>query len=161
VTCDPIPLLDGPQDVATLRNILNVLILQINALWECLDNAFGNADHACVIDGGGSAITTGIKLDIGPYDYDLNWGAVTLIADQSGSIQLDFVTQPYSSYTPGGGSSIVASAPPKIVSDVKSRDITLTGWTKSFPAGTVMTISVTSAATIQRVEIVLQYDRPI
>ncbi len=156
MTCDPIPLLDGPQDVATLRKILNDLILRINALQDCLDNN----DFACVIDGGGSTITTGIKLDFGPWDYDVTFGACTLIADQAGAIELDIKTQTYASYTPGAGSSIVGAAPPKITATAaKSRDVTLTGWTKEFPAGTVATISVTSVTTIQRLEIVLQYTR--
>jgi hypothetical protein len=107
------------------------------------------------LDGGGAVLTTGA---IGKYIYIpiactiVGW---TLMAAQSGSVQLDvFMNNPGSTYPPT--TSIVASAPPLLSSDNYEHNTTLSGWTTSIPADRVMGISVTSVTTIQ--ELVLQLD---
>ncbi|MBU2060165.1 MAG: hypothetical protein KKB38_20840, partial [Gammaproteobacteria bacterium] len=81
-----------------------------------------------IIDGGGSAITTGLKGFI-----ELPWAGtierVSLLADQSGSIVIDIWKDTYANFPPTDADSITASAPPTISSATKAEDETLTGWT--------------------------------
>lgn len=100
------------------------------------------------IDGGGSAITTGIK---GYRSFPV---AATIIgwrilADQPGDVEFDILKDPFASYPPT--TSIVAAAPPEITGVDSGEDTTLTGWTTSVSAGDVFGFEVVSAATIERV----------
>jgi hypothetical protein len=105
------------------------------------------------IDGGGSAITTSAKADqYVPYNAVIS--AVTLVADQSGSVQLDIKKCAFGGF-PGSLTSIVASAAPTLSSAQTNRDTTLSGWTTSIAAGDVLEWSVTSVSTIQRLNAVL------
>lgn len=100
-----------------------------------------------IIDGGGSAITTGIKgaLEI-PFACTIN--RATLLADQSGSIVIDIWKQAYADYPPENAQSITASAPPTIsASAAMSQDSTLTGWTTAIAAGDCLMFNVDSVAT--------------
>ena len=100
-----------------------------------------------VIDGGGSAITTGVKGDLYiPFACTIT--ASTLIADVSGSVVLDLLLS--ASYATTPTVSIVASAPPTLSAALTAQDATLTGWTVSVAAGSRLRYSVTSAATITR-----------
>lgn len=109
-----------------------------------------------VIDGGGSAITTGIKLDLS-VDFDCTLTSVTALADQSGSIQVDIWKDTYANYPPVNGDSITASTPVTISAASKSRDTTLTGWTTAIASGDTLRFNVDSATSIQRVTIVLAF----
>lgn len=108
-----------------------------------------------VIDGGGSAITTGNKgfLEI-PFACTIT--QATALADQSGSIVVDVWKDTYANYPPTDADSITASAPVTISSATKSQDATLTGWTTSVAAGDVLGFNVDSASTITRVTIALK-----
>ncbi len=108
-----------------------------------------------VIDGGGSAITTGVKgyLEI-PFACTIN--RVTLLADQSGSIVVDVWKDTYANYPPVDADSITASAVPAISGATKDQDSTLTGWTTAISAGDILGFNVDSIATCQRVTISLK-----
>ena len=111
-----------------------------------------------VIDGGGSAISTGVKGDVLlPFSGTIT--EATLLADQSGDIVVDLWLQAYASFPPTVAQTITASAKPTIAADVKSRDSTLTGWTTAFAAGDVLRINVDSAATITRATLSLSVTR--
>lgn len=100
-----------------------------------------------IIDGGGSAITTGVKGDLYiPFACTIT--ASTLIADQTGSVVLDLKLS--ASYATTPTTSIVASAPPTLSSASTAQDVTLTGWTVSVAAGSRLRYSVTSVSTITR-----------
>ncbi len=133
------------SDAATARATLGVDITSIEV----------------VIDGGGSTITTGVKLDVEvPFACTIN--RVTMLADQSGSIVVDIAKDTYANYPPtfgGGGDSITASAKPTITTATKSQDSTLTGWTTSISAGDTLRFNVDSATTIQRVTVSLKVTR--
>lgn len=106
------------------------------------------------IDGSGAAITTGIKGDIYiPYSGTIS--AVTMLADQSGSIVVDVWKIAYGSYPATVANKITASAPPTITTATKSQDTTLTGWTTSITAGDTIRFNVNSATTITRLNLVL------
>lgn len=115
-----------------------------------------------VIDGGGSALTTGMKgyLEV-PYACTIS--QATLLADQSGSVVVDIFRSTYSAFAPPthpvSGDKLTASAPPTISSATKSQDATLTGWTTSLAAGDVLGFNVNSATTVTRVTCSLKVTR--
>ena len=115
-----------------------------------------------VIDGGGSALTTGIKgyLEV-PYACTIT--QASLLADQSGSVVVDIFRSTYSAFAPPthpvSGDKLTASAPPTISSATKSQDATLTGWTTSLAAGDVLAFNVNSATTVTRVTCSLKVTR--
>jgi hypothetical protein len=107
-----------------------------------------------MIDGGGSAITTGVKGDLYiPFSGTIT--GVVLVADQAGSIVIDLWKDSYANYAPTDADSITASAPPTLSSAAKSKDTTLTGWTTSLAADDLLRINVDSASTLTRVTLIL------
>ena len=108
-----------------------------------------------VIDGGGSAITTGQKghLEI-PFACTIQ--QVTMLADQSGSIVVDIWKDSYANFPPTVADTITASAKPTIITAQKSQDSTLTGWTTAITAGDVLAFNVDSVTTIERVIVSLK-----
>lgn len=111
-----------------------------------------------VIDGGGSAITTGVKgfIEI-PFACDII--AVRLLADQSGSIVVDIWNDTYANYPPTVADTITASAIPTISTATKSEDVTLTGWTTAISEGDILGFNVDSITTLQRVTLSLTVNR--
>jgi hypothetical protein len=111
-----------------------------------------------VIDGGGSAIATGIKGDI-----EIPWAGVinqvTMLADQSGSIVVDIWKDSYANFPPEDADSITAAAPPTITTATKSQDSTLTDWTTAVAAGDILRFNVDSCDTITRVTVSLKITR--
>lgn len=111
-----------------------------------------------VIDGGGSAITTGVKGFI-EVPYAGTIVAATMLADQSGSIVIDVWKDTYANYPPTVADTITAAAKPTITTATKSQDTTLTGWTTSIAAGDILGFNVDSITTITRVTLVLKISR--
>ena len=111
-----------------------------------------------VIDGGGSAITTGEKghLEI-PFDCTIL--QASLLADQSGSIVVDIWKDVYANFPPTVADTITASAKPTLSSAQKAQDSTLTGWTTTITAGDVLAFKVDSATTVTRVVLSLKCRR--
>jgi hypothetical protein len=122
---------------------------------EASESAGGAGGIIFIIDGGGSAITTGIKGDI-EVPFACSILRATLLADATGSIVVDIWKDSYANFPPTNDDSITASAPPTITSGVKSQDTTLSGWTKSISAGEVLRFNVDSAATVTRVTVSLK-----
>lgn len=111
---------------------------------------------AITIDGGGVALTTGQKA----YLRMLRAGTIsawTILADRVGSIAFDLFKSTFAGYPPVA--SIVAAAPPQLVTTDHGESSTLTGWTISVAAGDVLGVSITSVATIQRVTLQLDWQR--
>ena len=108
-----------------------------------------------IIDGGGSAIPTGVKgyIEV-PFAMEIE--GVTLLADQSGSVVVDIWKDTYANYPPTDADSITASAVPTISTATKSQDLTLTGWTKVVAAGDVLGYNVDSITTIERVTVAIR-----
>lgn len=112
------------------------------------------------IDGGGSAITTGVKGYI-EVPYACGIDRYTMLADQSGSAVVDIWKCTYSQFDAGAthpvtGDKITASAPPTITTATKGQSATLTGWTTNITAGDIIGFSVTSATTITRLTVQLK-----
>jgi hypothetical protein len=108
-----------------------------------------------IIDGGGAAITTGVKGDVHiPFGCTITeW---TLLADQSGSIVVDIWKDTYANAPPVVGDSITASAKPTLSSAAKNQSSTLTGWSPAITANSVLRFNVDSATTVQRVTLSLK-----
>jgi len=111
-----------------------------------------------VIDGGGSEITDGIKGDL-EIPFNCTIQRVTLLADVSGSIVVDIWVDTYALYAPTDADSITASAVPTISSAIKSQDITLSGWTTSLSAGSIIRYNVDSCTTITRCTVSLVVEK--
>lgn len=116
-----------------------------------------------IIDGGGSAIATGMKGYL-QVDFAGTITQATLLADQSGSIVIDIWKCAYADFDAGSthpvvGDSITAAAKPTISADTKSQDATLTGWTTSFAAGDILAFNVDSITTVTRVTVDLKVNR--
>lgn len=108
-----------------------------------------------IIDGGGSAITTGQKGHLRiPFACTIN--RVTMMADQSGSIVVDIWKDTYANFPPDNADTITSATPPTITTAQKSEDSTLTGWTTAIAADDILAFNVDSCATIQRVTISLK-----
>lgn len=106
------------------------------------------------VDGGGSALTTGVKGCF-PIITGGTITSATLLADQTGSMVMDVWVDTYANYPPTDADSITASAPPTISSATKSQDVTLTGWTKIVGNDRTVCYNIDSAATITRATLVL------
>lgn len=103
-----------------------------------------------IIDGGGSAITTGVKgfLEI-PFDFTITgW---TLLADASGSIVIDVWKDTYANFPPVVGDTIAGSEKPTLSSVQKNQDLSLSTWTTAITAGDILAFNVDSATTVTRV----------
>jgi len=111
-----------------------------------------------IIDGGGSAITAGIKGDLEiPFACTiLTW---MLLADRSGSIQIDIWKNTYANYPPTVANTITGSAKPLISGAVKGQSSILTGWTTAINAGDTLRFNVDSAATIRRAVLSLKVQK--
>jgi len=133
----------------------------ISSNWAYDHKADGSAHQSNVItltfiiDGGGSAITTGQKghLEI-PFACTIT--QATLLADQSGSIVIDIWKDTYANFPPTVADTITASAKPTLSSAQKSQDSTLTGWTTAIAAGDILAFNVDSCTTCERVTLSLK-----
>lgn len=144
----------------TLYYSTDTLVLErsTGSAWESYSSS-GTTDGktrqiGITVDGGGAAITTGVK---GYRSFSVA-GTITkvrMLADQSGSVVIDIWKDTYANYPPTVADTITASAKPTISSATKSEDSTLTGWTTSVNAGDVFGFNVDSASAITRVTLEL------
>ena len=136
------------------------VVVQSDAiLWQNVGGGIGvQSTVAIVIDGGGSAIATGVVADIEmPFSGTIT--ACRVLADQTGSLVVDLWKDTYANFPPTDADSITASAPPTLSSSAKSEDTTLTGWTTAFSAGDIVRVNVDSATTVTRVTVSLTVTR--
>lgn len=118
---------------------------------------------AAILDGGGAVIETGVKAYLF-FDFACTINGWSLVADQTGSIVLDLWECTYAEFDAGAthpvnGDSITASAQPTITTSTKGQDTTLTGWTTSIAANSVLAINVDSVTDIERVTLALKITR--
>jgi hypothetical protein len=100
------------------------------------------------VDGAGSTPGTGIAGDsYVPVDCTIT--AAVMQATSAGSAVVDVWAAPLVVNTPPTiSNSIVASAPPTLVTAQSSIDTTLTGWSVSLTAGTALRFNLNSASTL-------------
>ena len=143
----------GGDLTVTGVSFLNNIGASSSRLFSVVD--IGTGTIILQIDGGGSAITTGIVADI-QVPYACTIESATILADQSGSIVIDVWKDTYANYPPTDADSIAASAVPTLSSATKSTDTTLTGWTTSIASGDTLRFNVDSASTVTRVVLILK-----
>lgn len=150
---------DGGADAVTVQNLGSGAATDGQVLKA--DGAGGLAfeDDSVVInfviDGGGSAITSGLKgfLEI-PFAMTITgW---TLLADQSGSIVIDVWKDSYANFPPTNLDSIAGSELPTLSAAQQAQDLSLTTWTTSVSAGDILAFNVDSVATVQRVTVAIR-----
>lgn len=112
-----------------------------------------------VIDGGGSAITTGVKGSV-RIDFDCVIEEVSVYSPkESGDIVVDIWKDTHANFPATDGDSITAAAPATLSAAQASNDATLTGWTTAITAGDHLIFNVDSAATTTNVTVDLKVRR--
>lgn len=103
------------------------------------------------IDGGGSAITTGIK---GQYTlpFDLTLYGYYLIADQSGSLVLDVW---YTNGIPSVTHTITGNQKPTLTTAQSQSNLVISAWYTNLQAGRTIFYNVDSATTVTRATLVI------
>lgn len=120
-----------------------------------LQNTIVNGSFGITIDGGGSAITTGVKGYITiPYNCVITgWD---IFSDVSGSIVVDVWKDIYANFPPTSGDTIAGSEKPTLSSGVKNQDNSLSTWTTSVSSGDIIAFNVDSASTLTRVNLTIK-----
>jgi hypothetical protein len=111
-----------------------------------------------IIDGGGSAITTGVKGHV-QVPFACTITECRLLADQSGTIAVDIWKDTYANFPPDNNDSITdTGTTPNIAAATKYEDTSLTNWTTSISAGDILAFNVDSnpATNITRCTVVLK-----
>jgi hypothetical protein len=115
-----------------------------------------------LIDGGGSAITTGIKGDL-VVDFACSIVSWTLLADQSGAIKIDVWKDVYANFPPTDADTITNGHEPEIAaSGTNAQDTDLSDWIANPPtiaAGDVLRFNVDSCTTITRATLAIKVQR--
>jgi len=117
-----------------------------------------DASIAIIIDGGGAEIAVGVHADL-EIPFDCTVTAVTLLADQVGSIVVDIWKDTYANYPPTNADTITAAAPPTIGAANKAQS-GIAGWTVAFAKGETLRYNVDSVTDIERVLVHLQVTKP-
>jgi hypothetical protein len=110
------------------------------------------------IDGGGSAISTGVKQYISiPYDCTITgW---ILVADVSGSIVIDVWKDTYANHPPTVADTIASTEKPTISSSTKGQNLALSAWTVGVQKGDVIGFNVDSCSTITKATLTILVQR--
>lgn len=110
------------------------------------------------VTGGGAVLDTGVCFRI-RIEFACTITAVTLGADQTGSIVFDIWKDSQANYPPTVADTITASAKPTLSSAITGTDTTLTGWTTSISAGDWLFFNIDSVSTIQSCALILKVTR--
>jgi len=121
-----------------------------------IDNAHDTIQF--IIDGGGSAITTGVKGDI-MIPYSCTVQSWDIAADVSGSIVVDVWKDTYANFPPTVADTVTGSEKPTLSSAQKNQDTSLSSWTTAFTKGDWLRFNVDSATTVTRVTVVIRVKR--
>lgn len=136
-------------DAAAFRSLLELpaILVDVSADVNLVTIPF-------VFDGGGAALTTGIKGDL-RIKFAFTIQSVTLLADQTGSIVIDIWKDSYANYPPTAGDSITAAAKPTISAAIKAENTTLTGWSPNLASGDCIRFNIDSVSAITRCTLLL------
>jgi hypothetical protein len=113
------------------------------------------------IDGGGVAVTTGVKRDL-VIPFACTITGHHSLGDQSGSFVLDIWKKAFVANTvPTVANTITAAAKPTVAGALNASSTTLTGWTTAISANDHLRINVDSCTTTTRITLVLAVTRTI
>lgn len=114
-----------------------------------------------IIDGGGSAITTGIKgyLSLPVAGTWKKWRVLSIdAAATAGNIVIDIWKSDYAGYPPVVGGLVTVADKPTLSGVNKNESIALTSWVTAFTAGDIIGYTVISATTVTKVSLVLEFE---
>lgn len=111
-----------------------------------------------IIDGGGSAITTGQKGHI-MVPFSCKVTGWDIVADQSGSIVIDIWKDTYANFPPTIADTITGTEKPTLSTATKNQDTSLTTWTTTMTEGEWLAYNVDSITTVTRVTVVMRVTR--
>lgn len=102
------------------------------------------------IDGGGVAITTGIKgtRRLPPWATGVELVSASLYVDQTGSITIDIWSDTHANYPPTNADTITGGNEPAISSGTSYEDLVLSGWTRNLKPSALIHYNVDSVATV-------------
>ena len=107
-----------------------------------------------VLDNGSNDITAGVKGSLG-LDVSGRIESWTLVSENEGSIVIDIKKDKYDTY-PDSLTSIVGSEYPRLSTQKKNRDESLSTWTTDVVAGDILDFSVVSCTGIQKCSLFLR-----
>lgn len=112
-----------------------------------------------IIDGSGSAITTGEKLFARvPYDCKITGWEIS--SDVAGSIVIDVWYDTYANYPPTVADSIAGTELPTLSAQNINQDLNLTTWTTlELSEGSYLKFNVNSSATVTKVNLAIKVER--
>jgi hypothetical protein len=109
-------------------------------------DAGGKDKFGISLDGGGSVIPTGSFADsVVPFDCTMSY--YVMYADQTGYLEVDVLTSDYASYPTF--TSVTGSTGALIDTDIKSQDLTLSGWSKNLSEGDVVRFNVVTSSQME------------
>jgi hypothetical protein len=172
---DPIALdtLAAPTDVTTLNatasahGLLRKLsgtatqYLDGSGAWSTPATGAVRRQVTVILDGAGSAITTGVKamLSLPVAGTWKKWRLLSIdAAATSGSIVIDIWKDSYANYPPTVADTITAAAKPTVSSANKAESSTLTGWTTTFVAGEIVAFNVDSVTALTKVALYVEFE---
>jgi hypothetical protein len=117
-----------------------------------------NTAVSLVVDGNGAPFSTGVKAYL-QIPFAATITAVTLLADQTGSVVVDIWKDTYANFPPTVADSICGASKPTITASNKYTDSTLTGWTTSITANDVLAFNIDSVTSITKLTISLTLAR--
>jgi len=107
-----------------------------------------------VLDNGSNDITSGVKGSLG-LDVSGRIESWTLVSENEGSIVIDIKKDKYDTY-PDSLTSIVGTEYPRLSTQKKNRDESLSTWTTDVVAGDILDFSVVSCTGIQKCSLFLR-----
>jgi len=107
-----------------------------------------------VLDNGSNDITAGVKGSLG-LDVSGRIESWTLVSENEGSIVIDIKKDKYDTY-PDNLTSIVGTEYPRLSSQKKNRDESLSTWTTDIVAGDILDFSVISCTGIEKCSLFLR-----
>ncbi len=110
------------------------------------------------LDGGGSALTAGIQIEIPDLPFAGTLQRWTIIGDVSGSVVVDILRATYANFPTL--TSIAGTAKPTLTAAQKAQNTSLTGWGNTgLAVGDILRANVDSATTITRATVCLWVNR--
>ena len=129
-----------------------------NATWSAQDRAI-----VIHINGGGSALTTGVKLYL-PVPITMTITGWDLVADQSGSIVIDVWKDTYANFPPTVADTIILTPgtdpKPTLASVQKNQDLSVGTWTTAITAGDVLGFNIDSVTSCTWITLTLRCTAP-
>lgn len=103
--------------------------------WSGLNSPY--AIIGSTFDGASSVLEGGRFVDV-PVPYNCIIQEAELLIDPSGTVSIDIYKDSYTNYPPNISDKITSATPPSVIAGIKSKDVTLTGWTTTLLAGDIL-----------------------